>query len=648
MTLAMHYSERAVVVGLRELDMGEITLFGQSRPHNLAQMLGYMPQDSALLNLLTIVESLQYFAMIYGMDESEIKKRIDFLTGFLDLRKINNVVRTLSGGQKKRVSLAIAMIHNPRILVLDEPCVGLDTLLRQRIWGYLSDLSKNYGVTIIVSTHYLEETKHCDTVGLMRGGRLLEEDNPSSLLRKCKVETMQEAVLHLCRQDEVNLFAEKFESQNVTKLVSSARLSIKASRKNNIHAMCPPRAKSNHAKIIQALNLKWLTRRRRDWRLLFGELICPILLSLIFKNIVGPEPHGVKFGIIHNDPSFNINDPTCNYNNATKCFENVGLCDFLQNFETDKFTWIHVNAYHDGIRLVEKGDLLGIVEFPANFSLHMRNRMLQRNFADNKTIDGSTLPVQMDESNKILSGWARKIIMDKYLMFIENIAAACSFNVSISKPGLQFRAIYGSIELFDVISSFKPGVIMLHVFLFPMGVAVIWMEDRVIGFEGREYIAGVHLSHRIISAIFSQSCIILIQIGIFLGVMYNFYDVEIKGSWVLAVGLIYSCGITGLILGVMIAALCNRMLDLIFILIMLAPGQLFWTGAIWPPEMAPWIVRQVFAFVPITQMIKALRSICTRGWGITNPVVAMGFLPAVGWITVSLIVLVLAERRRYK
>lgn len=88
-----------------------------------------------------------------------------------------------------------------------------------------------------------------------------------------------------------------------------------------------------------------------------------------------------------------------------------------------------------------------------------------------------------------------------------------------------------------------------HVFLFPMGVAVIWMEDRVIGFEGREYIAGVHLSHRIISAIFSQSCIILIQIGIFLGVMYNFYDVEIKGSWVLAVGLIYSCGITGLILG---------------------------------------------------------------------------------------------------
>lgn len=61
---------------------------------------------------------------------------------------------------------------------------------------------------------------------------------------------------------------------------------------------------------------------------------------------------------------------------------------------------IHVNAYHDGIRLVEKGDLLGIVEFPANFSLHMRNRMLQRNFADNKTIDGSTLPVQMDESSK--------------------------------------------------------------------------------------------------------------------------------------------------------------------------------------------------------------------------------------------------------
>ncbi|XP_035707991.1 uncharacterized protein LOC110850319 [Folsomia candida] len=224
--------------------------------------------------------------------------------------------------------------------------------------------------------------------------------------------------------------------------------------------------------------------------------------------------------------------------------------------------------------LVERGRILGMLEFPGNFTMHMQNRVLQRNFADNEAIDGSTISVRMDESNKILSFWARKIIIDKYLTFVESIVAACSFNVSIAQPGLKFTAIYGSIELFDVISYIKPGVILLHMFILLMALVVISMEDRVAGFEGREFISGVHLWHRIISAILTQSCTILIQIGIFLGVMYNFYGVEIKGSWVLGVSLIYSCAITGLMLGVMIGALCDKILDVIFMLILVLQGQL--------------------------------------------------------------------------
>ncbi|XP_035707989.1 ABC transporter G family member 23-like isoform X2 [Folsomia candida] len=481
----------------------------------------------------------------------------------------------------------------------------------------------------------------------MRGGRLLEEDNPKSLLSKYKVATMLDAVLNLCRQDESNLLDGKIESQNVTKSILSARLNRKASRFNDLNAMCSPRAKPNNAKIIHALSVKWWTRHRRDWRLLFGELGIPILVALTFEIIAGTEPSGVKFGIIHNDPGFNISDATCNYNNATRCFENVGICDFLKNFETDKFSWIHVNSFQDGVSLLEGGRVLGMLEFPANFSLHMQNRMLQRNFANNETIDGSTISVRMDESNKILTFWARKIIIDKYLKFIESIAFACSFNGNIAQPGLQFTAIYGSIELFDVLSYMKPGIIILHMFLLPMSIVLISTEDRVVGVEGREFISGVHFRHRLISAILTQSCMILVQIGIFLGVMYTFYGTVIKGSWVLAVSLIYSCAITGLMFGAMIGALCDKILDVIFILMLVVLGQLFATG-MFPLEMAPWIVRQLFVFLPITQMTKALRSICTKGWGITNPVVVTGFLPVLGWIAVSLVVIVLAERRRYK
>ncbi|OXA54537.1 ABC transporter G family member 23 [Folsomia candida] len=152
------------IVGLLELDCGNVTVFQKSNPGNLGRLCGYMPQEVALLGTLTIAETLKYFGMLYTMSSVEIKERIEFLSKFLDLPKINKLVQELSGGQKRRVSLAAAMIHNPKLLVLDEPSVGLDPLLRQRIWKYLHKISRDNGTSIIVSTHYVEETRFCDKV----------------------------------------------------------------------------------------------------------------------------------------------------------------------------------------------------------------------------------------------------------------------------------------------------------------------------------------------------------------------------------------------------------------------------------------------------------------------------------------------------
>ncbi|OXA63656.1 ABC transporter G family member 23 [Folsomia candida] len=633
------------IVGLRQLDMGEVTLFGQPRPDNLGRMCGYMPQanyfilsEIALLNVLTIRETLEYFGMLYAMDEFEIEKRINFLTTFLDLRKINHPIHSLSGGQKRRVSLAVAMIHNPKILVLE-------------IWGYLVDLSRNYGATILMSTHYLEETKSCDKVGFMRGGRLLEEDSPKSLLCKYEVATMEGAVLHLCRKDDNNTDEDPisfaFESVKLTKYISNS-MSTKVIR-NDGESISLPRVKSNHAKIIHALNLKWWNRCRRDWRLLIGMLIVPIFCVLTFENIVGPEPHGVRFGIVHNNPDFNISVPNhCNYDtyNKSQCLGNVGICNFLDKFETDKFNWVHVNSYEDGMDLVEAGSVMGIIEFPLDFSVHMKNRMLLRNFADNETIHGSTVSIKMDETNNILSSWARKIIVDKYLLYIDAIATACSFNGSIQPP-LQFSAIYGSIGLFDVVSFIEPGAIIINMFSLPMSLVIIWTEDRVAGLEGRDFVAGVHLWHRFVSNILTQSVMIFLQIGTFLALMCHFYGMVIHGSLALAVGLVYSSAITGLMIGFMVGALWDSVLDVVFLIIFICIGQIFTTGVMWPLEMAPWFARKLFECFPVTHAIEALRAICIRGWSLTNPVVAMGFLPAVGWITIALLVSILAERKRY-
>merc|ERR1719186_33410 len=103
----------------------------------------------------------------------------------LDLPEENRRVSRLSGGQKRRLSFAVALLHNPKLLILDEPTVGVDPLVRARIWNHLLLLS-NSGVTIIITTHYVEEARDAHTVGFMREGRLLAQGSPEIVMEMCK------------------------------------------------------------------------------------------------------------------------------------------------------------------------------------------------------------------------------------------------------------------------------------------------------------------------------------------------------------------------------------------------------------------------------------------------------------------------------
>jgi ABC-type multidrug transport system ATPase subunit len=106
-------------------------------------------------------------------------------------------VKNLSGGQQRRMSLAAAMIHDPELLILDEPTVGVDPVLRQVIWDYLVEITKFGRSTVIITTHYIDETRQAHTIGLMRGGKFLAEESPSDLLRKYQAESLEDVFLKL-------------------------------------------------------------------------------------------------------------------------------------------------------------------------------------------------------------------------------------------------------------------------------------------------------------------------------------------------------------------------------------------------------------------------------------------------------------------
>ncbi|KAK6621970.1 hypothetical protein RUM44_001777 [Polyplax serrata] len=168
------------IVGRRALNAGEIWVLG-GKPGSRGSgvpgpRIGYMPQEIALYGEFSIKETLKYFGWIAGMTLDEVNERSDFLVKFLMLPTPNRLVKnlrplqnflillSLSGGQQRRVSFAAALLHSPELLILDEPTVGVDPVLRQSIWDHLVEITKDGNKTVIITTHYIEETRQAGMV----------------------------------------------------------------------------------------------------------------------------------------------------------------------------------------------------------------------------------------------------------------------------------------------------------------------------------------------------------------------------------------------------------------------------------------------------------------------------------------------------
>ena len=183
-----------LIIGLLQPTSGDVRTLGHRIPHKaiLAQ-IGYMTQASALYEDLTVRENIVFFAEMSGSkDEIWIGEVLDLV----DLReRSRSLVRTLSGGLRQRTSLACALAHKPQLLLLDEPTVGVDPQLRVTFWKYFRRLADE-GVTLIISSHVLDEAERCHRLGFMRQGRLLAEGSAEELRSQAGARTLEEAFLH--------------------------------------------------------------------------------------------------------------------------------------------------------------------------------------------------------------------------------------------------------------------------------------------------------------------------------------------------------------------------------------------------------------------------------------------------------------------
>ena len=190
-----------MLCGLTRPTSGTAVVLGEQVPlKNKMHLIGYMPQDTALYIDNTVHENLRLFGEIYSLSKEKLKQREQEVLQFIELGKWrNSLVSTLSGGMRHRVSLACALLHEPQVLFLDEPTVGVDPELRATFWDYFTQLTQQ-GVTIIISTHYLDEAGHCSRAGFLRHGRLIAEGTPDELKQKMNAASLEDAFLALTKK----------------------------------------------------------------------------------------------------------------------------------------------------------------------------------------------------------------------------------------------------------------------------------------------------------------------------------------------------------------------------------------------------------------------------------------------------------------
>jgi ABC-2 type transport system ATP-binding protein len=184
------------IVGTQITTAGSVTVLGRpagSPP--LRRRVGYMPQDPTIYNDLRVIDNVRYFGALYGTDSAAAEAAVEAV-GLQDHRTA--LCGNLSGGQRTRVSLACALVCHPDLLVLDEPTVGLDPVLRADLWEQFDALARA-GTTLIVSSHVMDEADHCGDLLLMREGHLLAHTTPAKLREETGCQSLEEAFLSVIR-----------------------------------------------------------------------------------------------------------------------------------------------------------------------------------------------------------------------------------------------------------------------------------------------------------------------------------------------------------------------------------------------------------------------------------------------------------------
>ncbi|XP_078325748.1 ABC transporter G family member 20-like isoform X1 [Crassostrea virginica] len=625
------------IVGRLQVDSGNVIVLGNkpgTRGHGVpGSLVGYMPQEIALFNKMTIGETLSYFGRIHRMSSSERKSRTEFLLQFLTLPEASRLVENLSGGQKRRVSLAVALLQEPELLILDEPTVGVDPTLRERIWEHLLRITRqlNSRTAIIITTHYIEEARQADKVGLMRNGRLLAEDSPNTLMNLYKEDSLETIFLKLCHADQntlnMNLKEENQQPKKPQmKMVNSTQDPVMETtpllqqRSQNIEdyiqnspEKCQFPFGLPSPRNIFTQFLKNITFMKRNIGFLLFQFILPSIQIILFCVCIGNAPYGLKMAIV---------------NNETQGLGELFIRE-LDNNTIEKVLYKDMNAALDSVR---HGECWGVIGIGQNFTQDLILRFTNISAVDNKTIEGSSVQLYLDTTNQQITLQLQETITNSFQVFTEMLLKTFNQNPNLGQLPIKFNdPIYGSRDP-NFRNFIAPGIILSITFFMATGLTTLsFVIEKKEGLLDRSLTAGMSAFEILLAHVFTQLFVLIVQVTLVMVFALAVFEVPYLGPLIWVILLVLGQGFCGMTLGVIFSAVCEEESSAIQLALGSVYPMLILSGIIWPLEAIPEWLRYISICLPQTYAAEAMRCVLSRGWTLLDMPVWRGYLVNTAW-----------------
>nr|CAI5834721.1 unnamed protein product [Callosobruchus analis] len=620
------------------------------------------------------------------MKTSQVDAKVDFFINFLMLPDADRQVKNLSGGQQRRVSLAATLIHEPELLILDEPTVGVDPILRTSIWNHLVEITKHGRTTVIITTHYIDETRQAHLIGLMRGGYFLAEESPEKLIQQFNAESLEDVFLKLSVIQNMGKRRRSSIAQTVTENIHvptlpgggavnegailddelggeisgefgdnvsmnsrTGRVSIAPEPSADHPPELPPEdepevswrdylkiVKMHHMHALIWKNFLWMWRNIPMMMFVIG---LPVGQAILFCMAIGKDPKDVRISVINNE----INYPSEQCRAILDCNSTRLSCTYLeyirQNYSLDLK---YYGTEEEARRSVIKGNSWAVMVVNSNFSDSLRNRLEFGKDVDQGDLFGSTIAVYPDKSNENIATYLTRDLLFGFINFFSSYLTSCDVDSRIASLPIRWGSPVYGYENPNFTDFAAPGVVLTIIFF--MAVALTsgaMLIERNEGILERSLVNGISGVELLTSQIFTQFIVMLGQTLMVLVVCFVFFALTQQGSWILVFTITLLAGMCGMCFGFVVSCSCDTERTATYMALGSFLPIVMLCGIIWPIEAMDTYLKYISTVLPLTQATDSMRCVLARGWGISNPVVYQGFISLIVWIIVFLTISIL-------